>query len=201
MFKQSRNRLTCIALLSLVFICGCDSSTESKALPAEVSELKLRTEALESKHDTLSIELSGVKAQVEAQSLAEMFRNSEKMVLLTPGGDGYQILPFDMGFITIRIADVKAYANGSKVNLMFGNPQFASINGISFKVDWGSTLENALPNNTTQRTKEFKILESLAAGTWTGTELILEGVPPAQLGFMRVTEFKNTGITLRSDVK
>ena len=96
----------------------------------------------------------------------------------------------------MQLTDVQPYANGSKVALKFGNPLFSEVNGLKATVEWGQTDEKGNANNETAKSKDVVFSESLRPGAWSSASLVLEGLPPSQLGFVRLRNVTHTGIKL-----
>jgi len=95
------------------------------------------------------------------------------------------------------LEDVQPYANGSKVMLQFGNFTSGSFANVKAEIDWGSVDEKGNPSSTTQKTKDIELVKSLGPGAWTSEEMILENVPPAALGFVRIHDLTTDHIALR----
>ena len=124
----------------------------------------------------------------------------DEVAYLTPGTRGYSVVRTDLAAVTVSLDDVQAYANGSKVKLNLGNTTNAKLDDAKMKVDWGSVDAKGTPINDEERTKDVKdveVLKSMFAGSWTGLEVILEGMPPDKLGFVRIHDFSNDRIALR----
>jgi hypothetical protein len=102
-----------------------------------------------------------------------------------------------MGAITVSLDDVQPYANGSKVRLRFGNLTSASLTSAKAKIEWGSVDAKGSPKNEEARSKKLDFIKPLLPGMWNDVEVILDGVPPTDLGFIRVREFSNGSISLR----
>ena len=121
----------------------------------------------------------------------------DEVAYLTPGSDGYALVKMDLGKLTVSFANVVPYANGSKVSLMFGNLTSATIDGLKAKIEWGSVDEKGMPKNSDAKSRDIKLTESLLPGAWNKTDLVLEGVPPAALGFLRVRDVGHQAIRMR----
>lgn len=124
-------------------------------------------------------------------------QNMDRVAYLTPGESGYSVVQSDLGVITVSLKDIQPYANGSKITLRLGNTTSATINGAQATLDWGSADSAGLPAGA-EKSREVTFAESLPAGAWTDCKIVLEGVPPVQLGYVRVREMKHSGIRLRS---
>jgi hypothetical protein len=122
----------------------------------------------------------------------------DRVVVLKPGDQGYSTVRYDLGVMTARLEDIKPYANGSKVSIMLGNPSAARINGLKARVEWGAVDKDGFPRNDTGKARQVSFPETLSPGTWTKVEVVLDGFPPAELGFVRLREVGHGGIGLRN---
>ena len=172
-----------VGIFPAIGIFGCsDSSLQHKVNDQEKAIQQLKTDV-----ESLKADVSTAKLQQEISEIA----------YLTPGERGYSILKTAMGAVTVSLDDVQAYANGSKVRLRFGNLTSASMTGAKAKVEWGSVDAKGSPINEEAKTKDFDLVKQLPPGTWTDVDVILDGVPPTNLGFVRVREFSSASISLR----
>lgn len=149
-----------------------------------------------SKLRDLETKIRELETKVNNLSWNQTLNDLGEIAFLTPGGDGYSIIKTNIGNLTVSLEDIKPYANGSRVTLTFGNTTSATINGIKAKIDWGSVGKTGAPNNDTAKSKEITLTKSLLPGRWTKVSLVLEGVPPAELGFVRLREVSHDGIRL-----
>ena len=170
--------LVCLVLLGT----GCADDTRTKDLEAKVTRLDAVASAL--------------AAQVKNLELQYEIAASERMAFLKPGDSGYSVLKLDLGNVTVKITDVKPDAAGSRVSLQFGNLTSARIDGLKAKLEWGRVDESGIAQNDKAKSREVKFTEPLAPGAWTQSELVLEDVPPAELGFVRLSEVDHSGIGL-----
>lgn len=167
-----------------VQLFGCDSAPSE----AEADRLALRADV-----DALKSEIGTIKGE---RALEKIWDGIEKIAFLTPGSDGYSAIAFDLGVLTVQLVDVKPYASGSKITLKFGNVLSASVNGLKAKIDWGKVNENGTALNETTKSKEVTFTETLRHGSWTAVSVVLDGIPPNELGFVRVSGLQHTGIQL-----
>jgi uncharacterized protein DUF3251 len=123
-------------------------------------------------------------------------KNWDAIAYLTPGGEGYTVIQTDLGRVTVKLVNVQPYANGSRVTIQFVNLMSATINGAKAQLEWGSVDNKGSPKNESAKSREVKFGEDLRAGAWTNVQVVLEGVPPTDLGFVRVRDFTHAGITL-----
>ena len=165
---------------------GC--TTETK-----FNTLQHRVEQLEKNLNDLKSDVESVKND---SSWDRFVRESEGIAYLTPGAGGYSVIKTDFGPLTVTLDDIKAYANGSRVTLKFGNPTSASLIDVSATVNWGSVDEKGSPRNDEAKSKEISFAKMFQAGHWTTISIVLESVPPNNLGFVRVRDLKNKGILL-----
>ena len=171
------------------FICfslaGCTQPSDTRIAPLEE-----RIAGLEAK-------LIKLQQQVE---MNQMFKEWEGIAFLTPGATGYSLLKSDLGTLTVSLTNVLPYASGSKVALQFGNLSSAAIDGLKAKVEWGPVDKDGTPRNAEAKSRDVVFNESLTSGGWTTAELVLEGVPPTDLGFVRLREVGHRAIRLRRAV-
>lgn len=169
----------------IVLICAalaaCSDTSEVKQMNERISQLEAKVEDL-----TFKI------------SMREFIDDAEDVAYLTPGDMGYSIIKTDLGKITVQISSIKSYANGSKVVLRFGNVTAADLNGVSAIVQWGRVDQKGSPDNDNQRSREITFTRSFRSGSWNNLEVILDGVPMAELGFVRVSKLSHKGIALRT---
>jgi hypothetical protein len=180
-------RPTTAVVLAVLLLFGCDASDSRVAeLQAEVTTLKDQVGAL--------------KAQVEKQKqdheLEKLLASFENIAFLTPGAEGYAVVTYDLGALTVQLADVKPYANGSKATLKFGNPLAATVTGLKLTIDWGRVDANNSPDNSKQKSKDLTLTQEIRSGAWSSVPIVLDGIPANELGFVRVREVTHTGVRL-----
>ena len=180
-----------ISLVAALLLLGCNAGGQDNT---RVVALETKVVTLESRIVALESQLSDVKRRVE---INELFRDLGGVAYLTPGSAGYSVVRMDLGNLTVGLSNVAAYANGSKVTLQFGNLTSATVDGLKATIDWGPVDATGKPNNSEAKSKEFSATESLLPGNWNSTEIVLEGVPPAALGFVRVREVSHRAIRMR----
>ena len=172
-------RTTALILASILTLFGCNNDGQNKTLEAKITALEQANKDIKSQVDMLSF-------QIEAE-------NWERIAFMKPGDAGYSALRFDLGVITVRLANVKPYANGSKITLNFGNLTSARVDGLKAKLDWGKVNDKGVAQNDTAKSREVTFVESLMPGSWTNSDLVLEGIPPTELGFVRLREVGRSG--------
>ena len=129
--------------------------------------------------------------------VSSMLDNPGTSAILTPGSGGYSKLRYDLGVVTVSIKDIAQYANGTKVTLQFGNTLSATINGLSAKIQYGPVNESGVAQYDVAKTKEVTFNESFDSGSWADVDVVLEGIPSSQLGFVSISELTNRGISLK----
>lgn len=153
-----------------------------------------RVPVLENKVTELEKRIADLEFQTKLLSDMQSWEN---VAYLTPGSSGYNVVKMDLGVLTVSISNIQPYANGSRVSLVFGNLTSAAIDGMKAKIEWGSVDEKGLPNNKDAKSRDITPTELLQPGTWNKVDVILEGVPPASLGFVRVRDVGHRAIRLR----
>jgi hypothetical protein len=167
---------------AVLFLIGCDSSPpkEIDSFKSELAELKERI------------------IDIQAEKLVSDYTsNLDRTAHLEPGKSGYSIVRYDLGVLLVSIEDIQPYANGSKVLLRFGNPLASSINGLKSKVEWGTSDQwNGMAVSKSTKSKDITFNEVIRTGSWTDSSVVLEGVPPESLSFVRISNISHTGISL-----
>ena len=190
-----RNKIILVLCVALL-VTGCDSLKQLAGTQDAIASQRQQLMALRQEVDALKNELGQVQKDQASLQLDKMLRDFSKVAYLQPGDAGYSVVPFDLGDLTVQLSDVQPYANGSKVNLKFGNPLSSSINGLKATVQWGHVDAKGSPDNETEKSKDFTFTETLRSGAWTTVPVVLDGVPPNELGFVRISAVSHTGISL-----
>ncbi|MBI1748057.1 MAG: DUF3251 domain-containing protein [Acidobacteria bacterium] len=180
-------------LRTIAIIVAAAGMAPGCADPKAVAALEKRATDLEAQVTTLK---SSVEALERDKSFDKFLKDIDSIAYLTPGSDGYSTIQTDLGRVTVMLVNVQPYANGTRVTLCFGNLLSAAINGAKATLEWGAVDEKGTPKNDSARSREVKFAESLRAGAWTNVQVVLEGVPPTDLGFVRVKDMTHTGISL-----
>jgi hypothetical protein len=173
------SRLRPFLALALAGLSACGGPNNGE----EINKLRTRLDSLESR----------VRMTELVQDLQ---RDEGRAAYLTPGSDGYTAVRMDIGVVTVSVADIEPYANGSRVRLKFGNTTAATIDGAKMTIEYGPIDAKGYPINESTKTRDASFTESLPPGSWKTVPVILEGVPPTALGFIRVQNLTNTGIHL-----
>ncbi len=172
------NRL-CTYFAVLWAMAGCNKDTSVAPMSDRVAALETRVELLE------------FQARLNSD-----VNDWDKVAYLTPGSDGYGVIKMDLGNLTVSLANIVPYANGSRVSLMFGNLTSATIVGLKAKIEWGPVDDKGVPIAKQTKSRDIKLTESLISGAWNKTDVVLEGVPPSALGFIRVRDVGHQAIRL-----
>lgn len=173
-------------ILFVLALAGCGSREQDAARDLQLADLTSKAEALATRVDALE----------RARNLDDFLKGIDAIAYLTPGAAGYSVIRTDLGPMTVSLENVQAYANGSRITLQFGNLTSATVNGAKVKVEWGSVDAKGSPNNESARSRDVTFTQALRSGRWTNAPIVLEGVPPTELGFVRVKEFGHSGIVL-----
>jgi hypothetical protein len=183
------------ALILVVSFCafGCADASLVTSLERRTADLEKKTNAQSSEIEKLK---NAVTQLEQSRSYDDFMRNIDSIAYLTPGSAGYAVVQTDLGRITVELENVQTYANGSRVTLRFGNLTSATINGAKATLEWGTVDAKGSPDNNGARTREVTFNRSLRAGAWTEVPVVLEGIPPTELGFLRIKEITHTGIVL-----
>lgn len=184
-----------IAIVGLLCLLssGCAQKAETDSLRSQLAESTTQLTKVQEELDALKEQVLELRQKMNWKEVTEDW---DRIAFLTPGDEGYSTVGFDLGTLTVQLTDVKPYANGSKVTLRFGNTLSSSITGLKLTVDWGRVKTAGGPDNDSQKSKEANFVQTIRAGAWTAVPIVLEGVPPTELGFVRVSKVSHTGIRL-----
>ena len=172
-------------LVWLVVLSGCAPTSEVETLKLEVAAVKSVADQLKSDYD----------AYKRSADVEKAVSSMDRIAYLTPGDKGYSSVQTRLGVVTVSFDSIKAYANGSEVTLVWGNTTSAKLTAVTATVEWGRVDDKGFPNNETARKRQHTI-EALREGAWTKSSVILEGLPPQDLGFVRVSELSFGSIQL-----
>ena len=189
-------KISAFLFLSLTFcalLSACDQVTNSATQGSRLTAVESRLVDAQSAITKLQSEVAKLKQRRE---LDELTKGWEKIAYHTPGADGYSTVAFDLGVLTVQLTDVKPYANGSKVTLKFGNTLSCSINGLKATIEWGKVNHEGVPDNDNAKAKSMTFVQTLRGGAWTPIPMVLDGIPPSELGFVRVSKVSHAGIQL-----
>ncbi len=173
-------------LLSLCLLMACNNDSNTKKLEIQLRDLKSEVAFNRAKLDSL---------EMFANYLGYLNGNN-KSAYLTPGSDGYSIVETELGKVLVRLDFIKQYANGSVVLIWFGNISSVAIVEAVAELEWGKTDFNGNVVDGANRTMEFRVSDYMKPATWTKIPFILEGIPPTELGFVRVKSIKNATVKL-----
>lgn len=176
-----------LVISTLALLTGCINEEK-------MSSLDLRVKHLEDTIRSLKFENQGLRSKIEDH---ELLRNLRELAYLTPNSAKYSIIDTDIGKLTVSLLNIQPYANGSKVTLRIGNLTTAHILGLKVNIDWGTVDSQGNPNNSDARSREVSLGEIAFSGSWMNTDVVLEGIPPASLGFVRLHDVSHRGIRLR----
>jgi hypothetical protein len=150
--------------------------------------------------DSVAVVVDSLRSRIDSLE-SDNFDNkweklTDKIALLKPASDGYATIKSEYGVVTVSIENVSAYANGSRVTLRFGNTTSAGLTGVSYTIDWGRVDRKGAPLNDEALSKKLTIKKTLIAGSWNSVQVVLEQTPPTELGWVRIKDFQNNGISL-----
>jgi len=94
---------TPLSLLVLFVLVACDGGPQVAALQKKVADSDAEVKALKVQVDQLKTDFNKRVNQLE---LDNTIRQWDQVAYLTPGSDGYAPIRFDLGFVTVRLADV-----------------------------------------------------------------------------------------------
>ena len=168
----------------MLIICACSKNQEQSAVKVETNETKTRFEDLEKR--------------VRKLELDNMFKTFETIAFISVSEKKFATIKTDIGTITFLVDDMKPYANGTKLKLIIGNPINATLKDVKFSIDYGQVDEKDLVIDKSEKTKDINLIGELKKGTWNKEELILSGIQPDKLGYVRIHDFSFSSMSLNN---
>lgn len=158
---------------------------------------KPRVESLEREVAQLKQTLDQQQKEFEAErdAVGDLLDAGET-VTLKPADQSYDALWHDLGVFTIELEEVTPTERGSRVKLRVGNLLSAAVSNVEAKVEWGQDPDES-PAPYSERRSLGRVLPQ---GSWSDVTLDLDGVPPPQLGYIRISEVTIGSVSLREPV-
>jgi hypothetical protein len=173
-----------VTLLALVCIlAGCGENEEILALKSRVNNLEQSNENL-----AQEVALLRDKAGPNADEFSAYMQK---------GDEGYSKLRFDLGTLLVTIAQIRAHARGTEVIFNIGNLTAANITRLKADIKWGKIDSDGYPENRETNLRQVEINEVLPAGAWTAASVILDGVQPKSVEFIRLKDVVHRTVALR----
>ena len=182
-----------IAALTLMILSGCSQSQDTAELQGEVKELRSEVAALRAETKDLR-KATEKSAERELSRIEEALENTPRLL---PAANGYTVVESDIGHLAMRIVDVQPFGAGSRVTLEIGNTTAATLTGVSAELRWGSMDKDNKPVARASKSRSIRLDDALPAGKWTRTSVVLEGVSPADFGYLEVSEVQHSSVQLR----
>lgn len=170
-------------LCAAVLLAGCGADTETQR------QLLSRLDASERSNQALKGRLEALRLDVERLTDRSVAR-------IRPGDEGYAALAFDLGTLLVNVGEVRAQGSGSKLTLNFGNLTAAKIDGLFAVLEWGTIDSIGYPNEYHRESREVVFDTVLPSGAWTASAIVLEGVPPSKVGYLRLRAVRQRAVVL-----
>jgi len=120
----------------------------------------------------------------------------DDIAFLRTGTTEFAYIRTDVGKLSASLADIRPYANGSRVTLRFGNPTSAILTGVTFKVDYGPLDKAGIIVTDSSQTQQHSLNGDLPRGSWKNEDVVLDGVPTSSLGYVRIHDIHIGGMKL-----
>lgn len=201
-----------VLLVCCVSVAACQQQQNAAAdQPAQMNQLTERLEALETQQRQLSDQIRQLNREV---SIVQAQQQLYQEAAFDPSADeGYVRVDTDLGPVVMLLENVEAYVGGSRVTLRVGNLTSATFQGMKFQVTWGPKAPKAPAEDAddawkkywavyaqwreSEQSKEVEVAEAMQAGAWSRAKITLPGVPPSELGYLRIRASINEIALLR----
>ena len=178
--------LIILIAINLLFGCGKKEIQNNISPNPELSENNnSKIELLEQRIKTLE----------DKKEIDDFVNSFNRVVFIKIGTKEFQPIQTSVGFITVSIRDIQPFASGSKIHLDFGNPTSAGLK-IKFKIDYGSFNKDGSIKKEVEKTKDVNVVDTIKSASWNKTEVILEGLPNNELGYIRIHDLESPEIIL-----
>jgi hypothetical protein len=150
-----------------------------------------------------SAAISGQKEiieQIEARVAALEGSQPDYDTDLKLGDGGYSIVPSSFGNLTAQMTNVDSQGSGSRVSLRIGNPSGATLSNVKIYASWGKLDEKGSPIRPAISESEFRLSKDIPAGTWTNHTVVIDGIKPADLGYLHISTLSSDSIKLASEM-
>ena len=160
----------------VTFILLLVSCEKPKDFSSRISEIDRKVDAVNSS-------LSEVRVQLISQDY--------KTAYLSPDSDNFTRLDSSIASFFVSISKVSSYADGYKIQLNLGNPNYASFQHVKLNVTWGKRFD--LKKYTFQEiqdskhSKEIALQKSLKPGSWNTTEVIIAPASKDEIGSIMIS--------------
>ena len=132
--------------------------------------------------DRLEILNDKVRA-IEEQRL----RDSRFAAILKPNTTGYTMLGTDETLLPVQLVRVEPSGNGTKAVLLIGNPLNVTITDLSAFLAWGETNAKGVEQDPVAELNRYTFKGTFAPGAWTEKTVPLADLPPARLGYVKLS--------------
>lgn len=200
------------AVLGIFLTCdltGCQpTATSQVAVPMgttspdpNFSEIKTRIDALQDQFNALNPRL--VKLEVYRETQEAAYHTG----VFDPTETSFQRVdaPSGFGSFAISVKDVRAFGDGVRIQINFGNPTMAAFQGVTLKMRYGGRppdmsevgwAEKYNVWNGALKTKELTLTDELHPGGWNPVNVTLPGIEASHFGYFELSLNTNT-ISLR----
>jgi len=175
---MTKSYLRILLVTSLVSLSACAQQTEVRQMKSEVGSLNKEMTQLTDQ----TVKLTQQNA-LNAKSTTGVY--------LLPGSKTPARLNSQLGNLQMSLGSVTPQDNGSRVMLMIKGETNEPLPAFTGKVEWGQiqgTTENYQEVNV--QTQQINAPASVLAPSDVSIPLVLSGLSPAQLGFVRIHDIQ-----------
>jgi TolA-binding protein len=183
----------CLATLSLV----CCSAAPDSQSQAQIDSLRNEVDGLKQQLSTSQSNFDQLKSTVDQlnNQLSQSSQNNDEHETadFDPVTDqGYQLLDIGIGRVMVVVQNITPFADGARVELLIGNPNAVTIDGLQGQITYGPSLSKIQAGmsidewNKAQRTTPTQITNAILPGRWNEVLVTLPGVSTNELGRIRL---------------
>lgn len=165
-------------LLAALLAAGCNRPPDSSLHDAIVNGA---IEAHDDRLNTLDNEFTDLDEHLPTTAILQTSEHGFSPIVTT------------VGTFTVAVKDVSAYASGSRLRLVVGNPTSGAVLRMKMHLAYGPRLGPA--SDLHQR--DFEVAYPITGGARHEFDIDLPGVPPAQLEWVTISSLEIESYVLR----
>jgi Protein of unknown function (DUF3251) len=172
-----------VSWLTTVIINDTPNNRIIKGMSADIADIKWKTSGQKNEIDLVKNDLEKKDSDISLLQL-DLAISKQQFGYFSASETGFDTMETGLGKVFVAIRDVKPYANGYKLTLDIGNPNFVTFGKVSGKVEWNKKDVYQWDKN---RTKEFSLTSNLLAGRWNKTEVVIAPAEKQELENIRIS--------------
>lgn len=121
---------------------------------------------------------------------ANLVKSDRSTAYFSPESQDFLRLDSNLSSFFVSIKNVKPYADGFKLTLNLGNPNFASFQNVTLNITWGPRITKDvtfLEAEKRKQTREVKIGRTILPASWNQTEVTIGPATKEDIGSISIS--------------